>query len=158
MKSVMLPAHAETSSACDPLTCPDLVVGCSTTPDPGDQDFRVVEESQDGCPVLAVAPDTGSQPTATLLIFGRRRFYSGASTGTTDAAIEHIAPGGGGGGLVIRASIDNCDATSGPLNCGGFDQTAFEVIGTLGGSFTLRADSDCDPDTGTVSITNIRIS
>lgn len=156
--SVMLPAHALTSGTnCPPMTLLDLQVSCSTTPDPGEQIIYVVEESAGNCPTLVTRPTfQPPEPTATKIMVSRRRFYAGASAGTAQVDIFHLQPSGTQGYL-IRTFINNCDATGSPLNCDGFDQTPFQVTGTLGGTYTLSAQSSCDSGTGSLSIFNIVI-
>lgn len=162
VQSVILPAHAQTSEAvaagCSPLTLPDIEVSCATDPDPGEQSIFVVEESADECPVLATRSSTEQDPTATLLVLSRRRFYAGASAGQTMTELNSIVPisGGGDSGIIIRSMIDNCDSGA-MFNCVDIDQTPFSVIGTLGGTYTLTAETNCDPGTGTVGVFNISI-
>ena len=156
VNAVTLPAHAQTSG-CPPMTLLDLQVSCITTPDPIEQVVYVVEESPGSCPTLATrATFQPPEPTATKIMLTRRRFYAGASSGTAPVDICRLGSSGAQG-YIIRSYINNCDATGAPLNCSGFDQTPFQVIGTLGGTYTITAQSSCDPTTGTVSITSIVI-
>lgn len=161
VQSIVLPAHAQMSPpesstpGCPPMTIADFEVACDTTPDPGEETPLVVEESEGGCPVLATVSAIEPQPTATLITLRRRRFYSGASTGTTFASIGFRDPDGGSG-IIIESAIDNCDSSD-PFNCETIDNTPYDIVGTLGGSYVLTAEPSCADSNGTVVVFNISI-